>query len=49
MRPKPDPERMFKTPAPLTLEMGLPVALGEEPTPEAEGATGAVPTGWVEL
>ncbi len=40
---------MFIPTAPLTLEIGLPVALGEEPTPEAEGATGAVPAGWVEL
>lgn len=45
-----DPERMFIPTAP---DIGLPVAPGAEPTPEAEGATtpvpAAVPAGWVEL
>lgn len=44
-----EPERMLIPTAPLTPEIGLPVAPGEEPTPEAEGATAAVPAGWVEL
>ena len=46
MKPNADPERTFILTAP---EMGLPVAPGEEPTPEAEGATTPVPAGWVEL
>jgi len=46
MNPNADPEIVFIPAAPV---IGLPVAPGAEPAPDAEGAATPVPVGWVEL